>query len=108
MRYRLKVMLTDYSENVIELSLTFIVQLMYHNERRDACMSEQINEQSMSQENAALRSRVSVLEEELALAQQQLEWFRKQIFGRKTEQTSVILDGGEQLSMFPENTEQAV
>ena len=71
-------------------------------------MSEQINEQSMSQENAALRSRVSVLEEELALAQQQLEWFRKQIFGRKTEQTSVILDGGEQLSMFPENTEQAV
>ena len=71
-------------------------------------MSEQINEQSMSQENAALRSRVSVLEEELALAQQQLEWFRKQIFGRKTEQTSVILDGGVQLSMFPENTEQAV
>ncbi|MDO4945775.1 MAG: IS66 family transposase [Ruminococcus sp.] len=59
-----------------------------------------MSEQKLAQENAALRSKVDVLEEELALANQQLEWFRRQIFGRKTEQTSVIMDGGVQLSMF--------
>ena len=48
------------------------------------------NEPSLVQENAALRSRVSVLEEELALVQEQLSWLKKQIFGRKTEQSSVI------------------
>lgn len=57
-------------------------------------MSEQ-NVENIVQENEALRSKVNVLEEELALANQQLEWFRKQIFGRKTEQTSVRMDGGE-------------
>ena len=40
-------------------------------------MSEQNavhNELSLAQDNAALRSRVSVLEEELALVQEQLAW----------------------------------
>ena len=57
-------------------------------------MSEQ-NVENIVQENEALRSKVNVLEKELALANQQLEWFRKQIFGRKTEQSSVIMDGGD-------------
>ena len=62
-------------------------------------MSEQ-NVENIVQENSALRNENAVLKEELALANQQLEWFRRQIFGRKTEQTSVVMDGGVQLSMF--------
>lgn len=59
-----------------------------------------MSEQNMSSEIAALRSKVNVLEEELALANQQLEWFRKQVFGRKTEQTRVVFECADQLSMF--------
>ena len=54
-------------------------------------------------ENAAFRTEISVLKEEMAVMQNQLDWFKRQMFGRKTEQTSVILEGGEQLSMFPKN-----
>lgn len=64
------------------------------------------NELSLVEENAALRSRVSVLEEELALVQEQLSWLKKQVFGRKTEQSSVIMDNGTQLALFPEEQEQ--
>ena len=74
-------------------------------------MSEQNavrNELSLAQENAALRSRVFVLEEELALAQEQLAWLKKQVFGRKTEQSSVIMDNGQQLMLFPEEQGQSV
>ena len=73
-------------------------------------MSEQNavhNELSLAQENAALRSRVSVLEEELALVQEQLAWLKKQVFGRKTEQSSVIIDNGQQLTLFPEEQGQS-
>lgn len=58
-------------------------------------MSEQNavkNDLSMAQEISALRSRVAILEEELAFAQDQLSWLKKQIFGRRTEQASVIMD----------------
>jgi len=55
-------------------------------------MSEQNTVQNMAQENAALRSRVAILEEELTFAQDQLSWRKKQIFGRRTEQASVIMD----------------
>lgn len=81
-------------------------------------MSEQFtvqNEQSMVHENAVLRkentkllSKVSVLEEELALVQQQLEWLKKQVFGRKTEQTSVIMENAVQLSVFSNDEEKSV
>lgn len=37
-----------------------------------------------------------------------MEWLKKQVFGRKTEQTTVIMDGSTQLSMFPEENGQAV
>ena len=66
------------------------------------------NEQSLAQENAALRKKVTTLEEQLALLQEQFDWLKKQVFGRKTEQTSVIMDGGTQLSLFPDEKEQAV
>ena len=73
-------------------------------------MSEQNavrNELSLAQENAALRSRVAVLEEELALIQEQFAWLKKQVFGRKTEQSSVIMDNGQQLTLFPEEQRQS-
>ena len=54
-------------------------------------------------ENVAFRTEISVLKEEMAVMQNQLDWFKRQMFGRKTEQTSVILEGGEQLSMFPKD-----
>ena len=57
----------------------------------------------LNTENAAFRTEISVLKEEMAVMQNQLDWFKRQMFGRKTEQTSVILEGGEQLSMFPKN-----
>lgn len=66
------------------------------------------DDQSLAQENAALRNEVNILKEQLSLLQQQFDWLRKQVFGRKTEQTSVIMEGGTQLSLFPEEKEQAV
>jgi len=53
-------------------------------------------------ENIALKNEVSMLKEEMALMQSQLDWFRKQMFGRKSEQSSVILEGGEQLAFTPD------
>lgn len=64
------------------------------------------NQQSTAQMITALQTENAVLREELALVQEQLEWLKKQVFGRKTEQTSVIMDGGTQLSMFSEGQEQ--
>ena len=66
------------------------------------------DEQSLAQENAALRNEVNHLKEQLALLQEQFDWLKKQVFGRKTEQTSVIMDGGTQLTLFPDEKEQAV
>ena len=57
----------------------------------------------LTTENAAFRTEISILKEEMAVMQNQLDWFKRQMFGRKTEQTSVILEGGEQLSIFPKN-----
>lgn len=66
------------------------------------------DEQSLAQENAALRNEVNNLKEQLALLQEQFDWLKKQVFGRKTEQTSVIMVGGTQLTLFPDEKEQAV
>ena len=43
-----------------------------------------------------------MLKEEIALMQSQLDWFKRQMFGRKSEQSSAILDGGEQLAFMPD------
>ncbi len=61
----------------------------------------------LAMENAALKNEVSILKEQLALLREQFEWLRKQIFGGKTEQTSVIMENGTQLSLFPEEKEPA-
>ena len=70
-------------------------------------MSEQ-EIQNIVQMNTALRNENAILKEQLALLQEQYDWLKKQVFGRKSEQTSVIMDGGTQLSLIPEEKEQAV
>ena len=70
-------------------------------------MSEQ-EIQNIVQMNTALRNENAILKEQLALLQEQYDWLKKQVFGRKSEQTSVIMDGGTQLSLFSEEKEQAV
>ena len=67
-----------------------------------------MSEQNITSEIASLRNENAVLKEELALANQQLEWFRKQVFGRKTDQTSVVMDFGVQLSMFEKDKAETV
>ena len=66
------------------------------------------NKLSLARENAALRNEIAVLKEQLALVQQQYEWLKKQVFGRKSEQTSVIMASGTQLALFPDEVGQAV
>lgn len=66
------------------------------------------DEQSLTQENASLRNEVNILKEQLALLQEQFDWLKKQVFGRKTEQTAAIMDDGTQLTLFPDEKEQAV
>ena len=56
---------------------------------------------ALQSENTALHSKVSVLEEELAQMQEQMAWLKKMMFGRKTEQSSVIMDNGMQLPLLP-------
>lgn len=58
------------------------------------------DQQSTAQMITALQTENAVLREELALVQEQLEWLKKQVFGRKTEQTSVIMDGGHSFQCF--------
>lgn len=64
--------------------------------------------QKLLAEHTALQTENELLKEQLALMQEQFEWLKKQVFGRKTEQTSVIMEDAAQLSLFPEESEQAV
>ena len=74
-------------------------------------MSEQTavqNELSMAQTILALRNENAILKEQLSLVQQQYEWLKKQVFGRKSEQTCVIMEEGTQLALFPDEAAQDV
>ena len=55
----------------------------------------------LDQRITALQNENNLLKEQLALLQEQFDWLRKQVFGRKTKQTTAIMDGGIQLSLFP-------
>ncbi len=66
----------------------------------------QQNIETIIQENTELHTKVSVLEEELENVQRQLAWLKKQIFGRKTEQASVIMEDGIQFSFFNEEIKE--
>ena len=59
-------------------------------------------------ENTTLQAEITTLKEEMALMQSQLDWFKKQMFGRKSEQSSVIIEGGEQLSLMPDEKAASV
>ena len=58
------------------------------------------NKQSSAQVIAAFQSENAVLKEGLAQMQEQRTWLKKHIFGRKTEQNSVIMDNSTQLPLF--------
>ena len=60
---------------------------------------------ALSEKYATLYTEHTALKEEFALMQQQMDWLRKQLFGRKTEQISVIMEGGTQLLMFSDESE---
>ena len=73
------------------------------------CSESERDIQKLVADHSALQNENAILKEQLALVQEQYEWLKKQVFGRKAEQTSVIFDTdeGTQLSMFPKE-EQAV
>ena len=60
------------------------------------------NYEAAMKENQSLHAENATLKEEMALMQSQLDWLKKQMFGRKTEQSSAILEGGEQLAFTPD------
>ena len=62
----------------------------------------QIKNAALQTENTTLQTENATLKEEIALMQSQLDWFKKQMFGRKSEQSSIILEDGEQLSFTPD------
>lgn len=64
-------------------------------------MSEQDIEKLIENYNKA-QTEITTLKEEMALMQSQLDWLKKQMFGRKSEQSSVIFEGGEQLTLMPD------
>ena len=64
-------------------------------------MSEQDIEKLIENYSKA-QTENATLKEEMALMQSQLDWFKKQMFGRKSEQSSIILEGGEQLTLMPD------
>ena len=51
--------------------------------------------------DVALTENIS-LKEEVAELKQQLAWFKKQLYGQKSEKTEVVLDKGEQTDLFNE------
>ena len=72
----------------------------------EECSMTEQEIQKLAADYAALLSEYAALKEEIALMQQQNDWMKKQLFGRKTEQTSVIMEGGTQLSMFSDENEK--
>ena len=60
------------------------------------------NYNKVQTENTTLQTEITTLKEEMALMQSQLDWFKKQMFGRKSEQSTVIFEGGEQLTLMPD------
>ena len=64
------------------------------------------NSEQILQENIALRKENLLLKEEYSNLQQQFEWLKKQVFGRKTEQSEVILENGTQMTLFVNDAEK--
>lgn len=58
-------------------------------------------------ENTRLHEENAELKDENAVLKERLAWFEKQIYGRKTEKTEVVLEEAEQLALFNEAEEEA-
>lgn len=62
---------------------------------------------AVATENSALHEEVSVLTDENAVLKERLAWFEKQLYGQKSEKTKVVMETGEQLSLFNEAEQEA-
>jgi transposase len=58
--------------------------------------------EELLEENVVLRTKEALYEQKVAHLESQLEWFRRQVFGQKSER--VVSDPPEQLILFPEMT----
>ena len=67
-----------------------------------------MNESPLSPEKEiAYKTVIQILEEKLSNAQQELANYKKLIYGQKSEKTEIVLEGGEQISIFNEAEENA-
>lgn len=67
--------------------------------------SEQLNAESnvlTPEKEAAYRTRISSLEEEVSDLRQQLALLKKALYGQKSEKTQVVMEDADQLTMFNE------
>lgn len=58
-------------------------------------------------ENNALHNENAALKDENAELKERLAWFEKQVYGKKSEKTEVVMPASEQLSMFDEAESEA-
>ena len=58
-------------------------------------------------ENNTLKEEISGLKEENSELREQLAYLKKIVYGRKSEKTEVIMENGEQLSIFNEAEQEA-
>ncbi len=59
------------------------------------------------EKNTELISQVSCLKDENAQLKEQLAWFKKTVYGQKSEKTEAVLDVPEQLKLFDETEKEA-
>lgn len=68
---------------------------------------EELKLRAFFEKYAAVTVELSELKDENAELKQRLAWFEKQVYGRKTEKTEVVLEDGEQLRIFDEAETEA-
>ena len=62
-----------------------------------------MDESPLSPENEiTYKTVIRMLEEELASTKQELANYKKMVYGQKSEKSEIILEGGEQMSIFNE------
>ena len=67
-----------------------------------------MNESPLSSEKElAYKTVIQMLEEEFASTKQELANYKKMVYGQKSEKSEIILEGGEQMSIFNEAKEDS-
>lgn len=64
--------------------------------------------EKQNNEITALRNENVALKESLDELQMQLNWLKKQVFGKKSEKTSSLMGDDNQLSMFSDASEESL